>query len=357
MADADVRDEIPPVMSSIPSPRGMKEFEALPSYSVEPADVDYAALLQKFKDRALFVQGVLKQVLASTKPHHWLARKSKSGETTFSLMGPGAERIRTLAPIGFQNLAREKMMWQKEAGPGYTYIFQGEVFLGSNRHPLPVHGSCSSDDPFYAVEHVELPWNEENPELRLALESGEGKLSNDKKTIYIKRQIPSTEVTEEYVIQAARTALIVNGVTRVLGIRSMSGDELKEAGIDVSKIGGFEYGSGKEASGRLSPADEQKRTEIKKMLVEMNGGDEPKALAELTQPDRLQRLQGMRVWDRITVKQTRQSASPHQGRLRRIPGEGQPQEADKSTQAELPAKGRPGRGKASGFGSKSGRTK
>ena len=344
MSEADVRDKVPPVNSPVEGTRALREVEAMPVYGVEDIDINYTAMLQKFKERALFVDGVRKEALSRTKAHHWLSRKAKSGQVTYSLMGPGAERIRTVAPIGFTEPRRRVEVWTKEAGPGYTVYFEAEVYLGSPKTGLlPVLGTCSSDDDFFSTEHVELPYNVENPEHKAALDSGEGRLQDGNKTIYIRRQIPAAEVTRENIEKSALTNLIVNGVTRVLGVRSISAEELSECGIKPEQIGGFEYGSGKAAAGVLSPADEQKRSEIKKWLIEMNGGDETKALAEMKSRSSFNDYKGVDSWERLTVKQI---ANQHP----RIKAdydayrEGQPQKDDKSTQAGGPAKGRPGAG-------------
>jgi hypothetical protein len=309
MADTEVRDrdreDIPPVAGAPTSGRSLRpEVETLPSYIPEDIDVNYTALLQKFKDRAMFVDGVRKEALQRTKPQHWLSRKQKDGSRTFSLMGPGAERIRIVAPIGFMNKTRREEHWTKEHGPGYTVYYEAEVYLGSPRTGLlPVIGSCSSDDDFFSTEHAELPYNVENPEHKAALDSGEGRLTDNNTKIYIRRRIPASEVTKENIEKSALTNLIVNGVTRVLGIRSISAEELKEVGIDADKIGGFEYGSNKAQSGALAPAEEQKRADIKKMLLEMNEGDETKALAELKKRTAFNDYAGCTAWDRLTAKQ------------------------------------------------------
>lgn|SRR5574342_163591 len=307
MADADVGEklaDLPPGGSPVVGSRSLKEVEVMPIYANEDIDVNYTLMLQKFKERALFVDGVRKEALARTKVQHWLCRTAKGGAKTFSLMGPGAERIRTVAPIGFINMTRREDPFTKESGQGFTIYFNADVYLGSPRAGvLPVIGTCSSDDEFFSTSHVELPYNAENPEHRLALETGEGNLRDGDKTIYIRRRIPASEVTKENIEKSALTNLIVNGVTRVLGIRAISADELKEVGIDPEKIGGFEYGSGKAAAGVMTPADEQKRAEIKKWLVELNGGDEAKALAELKKRTAFNDYQGCTAWDKLTVKQ------------------------------------------------------
>jgi len=320
-----------------------RDVEVMPQYEVEQRDIDYKRMLSQFREQAAFVSGVRKEALAQTKAHHWLARKQKNGTVTYSLMSPGAERIKSVTPIGFQNKRYWEETWNKESGPGYTCYFEADYYLGSPRMGLlPAIGSCSSSDEFFATEHVELPYNVELGEHKLALESGEGKLSNDGKTLYIRRQIPASEVSKDLIMKSALTQLQVNGLTRVLGIRSISEEELKEAGIDIAKIGGFEYGSTRAASGQLAPADQQKRDEIKKWLIEMNGGDEAKALAELKSRTKFNDYAGCDGWDRITVKQLARK-HPEIKADYDASREGRPDPKTDKAQAE-PAKGGSGAG-------------
>lgn len=278
--------------------------EMLPNYEVESVDVDYAKMLQVFEERAKFVAGVRKVAVTSTRHQDWLARKQKNGTVNYDLMGPGCERIKTVCPIGFQNVRHWEEKWTKDAGPGYTVYFEGEVYLGNARTgPLPVMGTCSSDDDFFSTEHLDFEYNADNPEHQNFIKSGEGKLQDNGKTLYVRRQIPASDVTKENIVKSALTNFVVNGVTRVLGIRKMNADDLKGYGIDVDKIGGFEYGSGKAKSGELGPALEQKREELWKWLVEINGGDQAKAKADLKTRTAFNDFKGQDDYKRLTEKQ------------------------------------------------------
>lgn len=305
MADSQTEPVAPDVVragpaAALPAVRG----EVEPNYIVEQLDLDYTRMLQKYRERSQFVDGVRKDALSKTKPHQWLARKDTKGNVTFNLMGPGAERIKTNCPIGFLNKTRREEKWNKESGAGYTIYFEAEVYLADPRMgTLPVIGSCSSDDDFFSTEHTEAPYNAENPEHSLALESGEGRLSNDSKTIYFRRQVPASEVTKENIEKSALTNLVVNGVTRVLGIRSIAIEELRENGIDVDKIPSINYGSGRGQSGQLAPADEQKRTSIWKMLVEISNGDEKAAAAALKKRTAFNDYAGVDDVSKLTEKQ------------------------------------------------------
>lgn len=316
------------------------DAETLPDYMVEPVDVDYKAMLVRFQDRASFVDGVRKEALIRTRPQHWLARRDMAGNMTYSLMSPGAERIKTLCPIGFANIQRRKEKWRKEAGEGYTWIIEAEVYLGTPRSgTLPVVGSCASDKDFFATEHVSLPYNPASDEHKAALESGEGRLSRDQKTLYIRRSIPSSEIDEAIVLKNALSNLIVNGVTRVLGIRAISEQELAEVGIDTNRIPVAEYGSKKTESGRLSPAEEQRRGDIWRMLLEMNGGDEAKARAALKARSAFGDREGVEDVGRLTAKQIAfhfDKVSADHGRWRGEP-KGQAAPPAKAGQAAKPA--------------------
>lgn len=286
------------------------EAEALPSYGIESDDIDYIKMLQKYKDRSLFVDGVRKDALTKTRPHHWVARRDSKGNTTLNLMAPGAERIRANCPIGYMNKRDYVETWNKETGPGYTIYYEADFFLGSPKSgTMPVIGSCSSDDDFFSIEHNDMPFNAENPEHKAALESGDGKLSGDGKTIYMKVRVPAAEVSKEDIRKSALSNLVVNGVTRVLGIRSISPDELQEVGIDIAKIPSIDYGSKRAQSGRLAPAQEQHKAELWKMLVELCGGDEAKAKADLKRRTAFKARDGGRDydgqdnWERLSEKQ------------------------------------------------------
>jgi hypothetical protein len=280
------------------------EAEPQQVYGVEQADVDYELLLRKFEQRAKFVEGVRKAAVGQTRPHHWIGRGSQKQETLYNLQGPGAEQIRTLCGIGFEGVRQWEDKWTKEAGPGYTIWFEARAYLADKRSGLlPVMGSCSSDDDFFSTEHAYLPYNEANPEQQALLESGEGKLSQDKKTLYVTRRIPASEVTRESIVKSALTNLIVNGVTRVLGIRQLTAEQLKAYGVDVEKAPVANYGSTRKESGKLAPELEQKRREIWKWLVEMSGGDEAAAKASLKKRTAFNDFAGVHDPAKLTEKQ------------------------------------------------------
>jgi hypothetical protein len=262
--------------------RTLSEPETLPTYGVDAVDIDYQRMLTQFQERAKFIAGIKKVAVAQTYPSDWLGRKAKDGSYNYDLMGPGAERIKSVCPIGFSNIRRREEKWVKESGAGYTIYYEADVYIGSPRTgAMPVLGSCASDDDFFSLETSDLPYNPENPEHKAAIESGEGRPDKEGKRIYIRRRIPAAEVTREHIEKSSLTNLFVNAVTRVLGLRKMNAQSLREYGIDPDKVPSFEYGSKRTESGRLAPAVEEKRTAIWRMLTEMHAGNEEAAAKSL----------------------------------------------------------------------------
>ena len=85
-------------------------------------------------------------------------------------------------------------------------------------------------------------------------------------------KIPPTEIDKNDVKKAALTNTIGNGVTRILGIRNLSWEDLKESGIDISKIVKIDYGKGE-----MTEEAKDLRKKIGKMLMEMAANDKDKA--------------------------------------------------------------------------------
>jgi hypothetical protein len=83
----------------------------------------------------------------------------------------------------------------------------------------------------------------------------------------------------------------------------MTMEELKEVSVNVDQIASVDYGSKREQSGRMAPHVEQKREEIKRMLIEMAGGEDAKALAALKERTAFKDYQGCQSWERMTEGQ------------------------------------------------------
>lgn len=80
-------------------------------------------------------------------------------------------------------------------------------------------------------------------------------------------KLPASEIDKNDVKKAALTNTIGNGVTRILGIRNLSWEDLQEAGINMDNIPKIEYKK-QEMTGDVK----ETRDKLEKLLTEMAGG-------------------------------------------------------------------------------------
>jgi hypothetical protein len=125
------------------------------------------------------------------------------------LQASGGEKIARL--FGISWTIEEPLIEYEESGH-YTYTYKGEFSLSSAS--IEAIGTRSSKDPFFRKYKYE---NNEKIEL------------------------PVSAISKDDVKKAAYTNLIGNGITRLLGIRNLTYDDLKASGLDVSKITKVEY--------------------------------------------------------------------------------------------------------------------
>lgn len=114
-----------------------------------------------------------------------------------------------LSPISWRFVGEPR----KEVFPDghFQYIVTMEFMLGNST--IEVMGIRSSKDPFFSTRYKE---------------------GN-------KIELPSTEIDSGDVLKSAISNAITNGVTRILGLREIEWDDLKQAGIDISRIQKIEY--------------------------------------------------------------------------------------------------------------------
>jgi hypothetical protein len=184
--------------------------EMLPS----PAEIETISTEQQLElavgeaeNRFKFLQRVMKVALQRTYEQDWVVFDGKP-----YLTGTGAERIRPMFGITLTDLDSKRYEERDKDGPYYYFVVSGIAHFKGDA--MAVVGTCSSRDQFFATR-----WEE------------------DPKTHKRERQlIPSQDVDPTNIVKAAYTNLVTNAVTRILGIRGFSLDQLKEFGLDPAKI-------------------------------------------------------------------------------------------------------------------------
>lgn len=103
----------------------------------------------------------------------------------------------------------------------FTYTFKGYFQMGTAE--IEVIGTRSSSDPFFSRK---TEW-----------------INNEK----VVKTLPPSEIDRNDVKKGAMTNCIGNGITRLLGIRNLTWEEVKSGGVQQDRVGKVEYKTNKPA--------------------------------------------------------------------------------------------------------------
>ena len=200
-------------------------------------DDNLVAVAMAAERRIAAVNKIKGIVLAVTSKNDWIDQQGKP-----YLVVSGAEKVASVFGISWR--IDEPQVEMLEDGH-YNISYKGYFNLGARS--IEVVGTRSSRDPNYSKK-------------------GDTAISPQ-------------EIDKNDVKKAALTNCIGNGITRLLGIRNLSWDEVaRDTGIKQEDVGKVEY---KETAAKISKL----RKDIGDMILEMCGGDKDKAgnkLEEIT---------------------------------------------------------------------------
>ncbi len=213
-----------------------KDLEILKIEEELPAVVsdDLVHMAEYAEKRVKAIKRIKRAALAVTSNYDWISQNEKP-----YLQVSGAEKIARLFGISWRIDEPEKTTTKDGH---FSYIFKGYFNLGSTE--IEAIGSRGSRDPFFSKSHG--------------------------------KDIPPSEINENNVRKAAYTNLIGNGITRLLGLRNLTWEDLKTSGIEKSKVGRVEY-----KKKRMSKENKELRDKIGSMLLEMSGDDKEMASKSL----------------------------------------------------------------------------
>jgi len=172
------------------------------------------------------------------------------------LMSSGAEKIGRLFGISWR-LEEPKIEFDEDGH--YTVLYKGE--FGFSGITIEAIGTRSSRDEFLRVRWVK---------------GADGK--NEKILL------PASEVDKGDLKKAAFTNCLGNGITRLLGIRNLTYEDLATVGISKDQVTRFEYkkkGQAQEQGQGGNGDDKDQRAEIRRMCLEMNSNDSKVAADDL----------------------------------------------------------------------------
>jgi len=186
---------------------------------------------------------ILNYAIAATHKEQWTDLGGKPWPT-----GPACEAMARRCRVSWTGVESEKSKGHDERGDYYSWTYRARFSCGPN-DSIEAEGHCSSRDSF--------------------LGTGTG-LGEDAKR-------DPWEVDEGNIRQAAMTNMIVNGVTRLLGVRNVSWDRLTQLlGAGRDEFAKAEFKAGAKGGGRGQTARD---VEIKfgkgkgKMLSELSDDD------------------------------------------------------------------------------------
>lgn len=191
-------------------------------------------IAEKAEKRVEAVRKIKILSLRTTNPNDWTNQGGKP-----YLQVSGAEKVARLFGISWRI---DEPYYVVEEDGHFRFDYKGYFSMAGIE--IEAIGTRSSRDPFFSG-------SKDNPK-------------------------PPSEIDKGDVKKSAYTNCIGNGVTRILGIRNLTWDDLKEAGIDIEKIAKIEY-----RTAEMSEEAKDQREKIREMLTEMCGGDEKKFAAAL----------------------------------------------------------------------------
>lgn len=191
-----------------------RELVVLPGTGITETTDDIIASAER---RLAKVEKIIELSLKRTNQNDWVDQQGKP-----YLTSSGAEKIARLFGVCWKILKSEKIISEDEKGHFYFYQVTGVFSLGKGVDSIEAVGTCSSKDQFFAKVHGELR--------------------------------PLSEVEETNIMKAAYSNCVVNGITRLLGIRNLTWEQVKAGGIDQSKVAKVDYATGGAGGGKISEA-------------------------------------------------------------------------------------------------------
>lgn len=204
--------------------------ETMPNLPVALIDDNLIEIADMAEKRIEAINRIKSIVLRVTTSNDWM---DQGGNPYLKVSG--GEKVGGVFGISWR--IDEPRLTTEEDGH-FSYTYKGYFSMGSRI--IEVIGSRGTRDPFFSKSHGE--------------------------------SIPPSEIDRNDVKKSALTNLIGNGITRILGIRNLTWDDVKKAGIDQSKVSKVDYGKAE-----MTEEAKDLRKKIGKMLMEMAGNDKAEA--------------------------------------------------------------------------------
>lgn len=177
--------------------------------TVSDVGPDLLAMLEK---RNNLLERVLEYAIKATHSEQWNDLGGKPWPT-----GPACEAMARRCGVSITNMRRHRRESSDDRGEFYIWVVDATASLPSGFDSIEAFGTCSSRDTF------------------LGTETTKG------------RKV--SEIDEGNIMKAAYTNMLVNAITRLLGVRNLSWARLQSAGLAREKMGKVDYEKGAQGGG------------------------------------------------------------------------------------------------------------
>lgn len=170
-------------------------------------DKSLEVLIAEAEKKVDVLKKVLGVAIKRTNPHDWTCIGDKP-----YLGSSGVEKIAPLFGVKMEDVKNVRLERKDDKGDHYIYQFTARFFWQGGS--IEALGACSSRDKFFGWDSHTKSFKELH------------------------------DVDEPNVMKAAYSNLMVNGITRVLGIRNLEWSDLEPFGITKDKVSKVEYNKG-----------------------------------------------------------------------------------------------------------------
>lgn len=230
--------------------------------TIEDAE-DLISIAQR---RVATVQKLINIALKITTHRDWV---NQDGQPY--LVHSGAEKVARLFGITLSDIKTEKIIAEDSRGKYYIYKTTGRAILPGKFDSIEGLGTCSQRDRFFAKAKGE--W------------------------------LDTLEIDETNIMKSSFSNFVVNGITHLLGLRNLTWEQLKEAGIDKSQIQTIEYKSGAEKTQKTaSPQEEETQKKLWNLCIQLKAGNEEEAREFLKETSGFKSKDGKKVEGRDDVR-------------------------------------------------------
>jgi hypothetical protein len=179
--------------------------------------------------RVAQVQKIVELALKRTNWHDWVDQNGKP-----YLGSSGGEKVARLFGICWKVIKSEKIMTEDEKSKFYFYEYIGLFSFAGSSDYIEAVGTCSQKDQFFA------------------------KVGNEYR--------PLSEIDETNIKKSAYSNCVANGITRLLGIRNLTWEEVSKANPDITreKCAKIKYAEGGQGGGKISEGQRKRLFAISK---------------------------------------------------------------------------------------------